>query len=225
MVAGKAQPSEHNLTITYLTQYMQNPKATCPATSGADFLNPEILISAFGFRTAFGIAQVAEDLDRNGRSWNDVLVDVARISKAHCQYMIVRWFFSGLQGATELAAPERKVLQTLAYLFALHTLEAEMSEFLISGYLSPAQGKLVKEQVLELIARIRPDAVALVDALALPDYYLASALGRYDGKVYQSLAEMVEREPLNHTIVVDGYENYIKPFVYAGLERKKESKL
>ncbi|KAI9259010.1 acyl-CoA dehydrogenase/oxidase [Phascolomyces articulosus] len=226
VVAGKAQPSEHNQTIAYLTQYMQNPKATCPATSGAELMNPEILISAFGFRAAFGIAQVAEDIDHHGKSWNAALVDIARISKAHCQYMIVRWFFTGLQSANELGPNERKVMQTLAYLFALHTIDTEMSEFMMSGYLSPAQGKLVKDQVLELVARIRPDAVPLVDALALPDYYLASALGRSDGKVYESLCEMVEREPLNHTLVVESYENYIKPFVHKGLDRKKkESKL
>ncbi|KAI8141427.1 acyl-CoA dehydrogenase/oxidase [Fennellomyces sp. T-0311] len=226
VVAGKAKPSEHNLTITYLSQYMQNPKATCPATTATDFLNPEVLLSAFGYRAAYGIAQVAEDLDRNGRSWNSVLVDINRISKAHCQYMIVRNFFVGLQQAEkELATPERKILQTLSFLFALYTMEKEMSEFMLSGYLSPAQGKMVKEQVLELIARVRPDAIPLVDSFALPDYYLASALGRYDGKVYESLCRMAESEPLNHKLVVDSYENYIKPFVHRGLQRNNNSKL
>ncbi len=46
--------------------------------------------------------------------------------------------------------------------------------------------------------QIRPDAVALVDAWGLPDELLNSALGSYDGDVYNRLYTMAkEREPLN----------------------------
>lgn len=56
-----------------------------------------------------------------------------------------------------------------------------MTEFLVSDYVTAAQARLVREQLLELVTQVRPNAVPLVDAFALPDYYLASALGRYDG--------------------------------------------
>jgi acyl-CoA oxidase len=217
-VAGKAGPSEHNHTITYLTQYLQNPKAKCPATTPQDFLNPELILSAFGLRAAYGIAKVAEQIDRHGRSWNSMLTEISRISKAHCQFMLVRNFLVTLQGDATLSQPEHKpmvnVLKTLSYLFALHTLEKELSEFLLSEYLSPEQSTMLKEQVIALLELVRPDAVGLVDAFALPDYYLHSALGRYDGQVYEAMTKMAEAEPLNHTLVVDGYEQHIKPFVH-----------
>jgi acyl-CoA oxidase len=69
--------------------------------------------------------------------------------------------------------------------------------------------------VVLLLEQIRPEAVALVDAFALPDYYLHSALGRYDGRVYETMTEMAENEPLNQTLVVDGYEDCIRPFIKA----------
>ncbi|KAG1232540.1 hypothetical protein G6F68_019116 [Rhizopus microsporus] len=72
---------------------------------------------------------------------------------------------------------------------------------------------MLKQQVIELLDKVRPEAVSLVDAFALPDYFLHSALGRYDGRVYESMTEMAEREPLNHTLVVDGYKECIQPFV------------
>ncbi|KAI8145925.1 acyl-CoA dehydrogenase/oxidase [Fennellomyces sp. T-0311] len=227
VIAGKSKPSEHNVTINYITEYLKNPKATLPATTGSELLNPEVILNAFGFRAAFGIAQIAQDLDKNGRSWNSVLVDISRVSKAHCQYVLVHNFFVTLQQASEkeLAAPERNILQSLAYLFALYTMENESSEFFESGYLSPAQAKLLKQQVLELVAQVRPNAVPLVDAFAFSDYYLASALGRYDGQVYEALAEFAEREELNQTLVVDSYEKCIKPFVYRGLQRQRDAKL
>ncbi|OBZ87095.1 putative peroxisomal acyl-coenzyme A oxidase 1.2 [Choanephora cucurbitarum] len=228
VVAGKAEPSEYNHTITYLTSYLQNPKAKCPATSAEDFLNPETILSAFGFRAAYGIAQVAEQIDRHGRSWNSMLVEISRISKAHCQFVLVRNFLVTLQKDPSLILPENKpmlqVLKTLAYLFALNTIEKELSEFLLSGYLSSEQSVQLKQQVIALLEQVRPNAVGLVDAFALPDYYLNSALGRYDGKVYESMTKMAEDEPLNHTLVVDGYQENIKPFVHKQYKKKTNSR-
>ncbi|KAI8342207.1 acyl-CoA dehydrogenase/oxidase C-terminal [Choanephora cucurbitarum] len=227
VIAGKAEPSEYNQTINYLTQFLQNPKAKCPATKPSDFSNPELILSAFGFRAAYGIAQVAEQIDRHGRSWNSMLVEISRISKAHCQFMLVRNFIVTLQNDEQLAKPENKpmlkVLRTLATLFALHTMEKELSEFLVAGYLSSEQSAMLKEQVIHLLELVRPEAVSLVDAFALPDYFLHSALGRYDGKVYEAMTEMAEREPLNHTLVVDGYNECIKPLVVKGLKKPSAS--
>ncbi|GAA5798873.1 hypothetical protein HPULCUR_004280 [Helicostylum pulchrum] len=215
VVAGKAEASEYNQTITYLTQYLENPKAKCPATKPEDFANPELILSAFGFRAAYGIAQVAEQIDRHGRSWNSLLVEISRISKAHCQFMLVRNFIVALQNDDHLAQAESRpmlnVLRKLASLFALHTMEKELSEFLVAGYLSSEQSEMLKQQVIHLLEQVRPDAVSLVDAFALPDYFLHSALGRYDGKVYEAMTEMAEREPLNQTLVVNGYDQFIKP--------------
>ncbi|KAI8142051.1 acyl-CoA dehydrogenase/oxidase [Fennellomyces sp. T-0311] len=223
VIAGTGKASEHNLTFTYLAQYMQNPKAKCPAQTPDDFLNPEVILNAFGFRAAYGIAKVAEQIDRHGRSWNESLVDLQRISRAHCQYMIVRNFFIGIQRANEgsqkLDLPERKILQTLSYLFALNVMERELAEFVMANYFSPVQLEMVKVKVLDLLKAIRPDAVTLVDAFALPDYLLHSALGRYDGNVYESLCRMAEAEPLNQTVVIDTYESSIKPTIRRGQQK------
>ncbi|KAI9314437.1 acyl-CoA dehydrogenase/oxidase C-terminal [Dichotomocladium elegans] len=217
VIAGKASVSEYNHTSNYLIQYSQNRTATCPAAEPADLLNPESILAAFGFRAAFGIAEVVSLLDEEGRSWNSLLVEINRISRAHCQYMLVRQFFVSIQ-QHGLSPALKDVLTKLACLFALHTMEKELADFLTSGYLSSAQAKMVKAQVIRLLEEIRPNAVALVDAFALPDYYLNSALGRYDGKVYEAYTKMAEQEPLNQTLVVDGYERFIKPLVHDGLK-------
>lgn len=228
MIAGKSVPSEYNLTTNYLIQYLENPNAKCPASSPEDFLNPELILSAYGFRAAAGIAKVAEQIDRNGRSWNSMLVEIRNISKAHCQFVLVRNFLVTLQNDTFLAEPQNKsildILKTLAYMFSLHTMEQELSEFLLCEYLSANQGTMLKEQVIILLEKVRPQAVSLVDAFALPDYYLHSALGRYDGRVYEAVTKMAEAEPLNQTIVVSGYNEYIKPFIHSGEKYKSLKK-
>jgi acyl-CoA oxidase len=50
---------------------------------------------------------------------------------------------------------------------------------------------------MQLLAEIRPNAVAVVDAFDYPDKVLGSCLGRYDGQVYQALYEYAKNSPLN----------------------------
>jgi acyl-CoA oxidase len=50
---------------------------------------------------------------------------------------------------------------------------------------------------MTLLAEIRPNAVALVDAFKFPDYLLNSSLGRSDGKVYEDMTDRAGREPIN----------------------------
>ena len=62
------------------------------------------------------------------------------------------------------------------------------------------------QAVRELCAELRPDAVALVDAYEFHDNVLNSALGRHDGRVYESLLASAQASPLNARDPYTGYE-------------------
>jgi acyl-CoA oxidase len=64
---------------------------------------------------------------------------------------------------------------------------------------------------------VRRGAVGLVDAWAFSDMNLNSALGRYDGRVYEALYSMAQREPLNAKAVPDGYEQLLQPLIKSNL--------
>jgi acyl-CoA oxidase len=91
----------------------------------------------------------------------------------------------------------KHVLEQLFRLFVLHTISQEGSEFLASGYISARQYELIKQEVMTLLAEVRPNAVALVDAFKFPDYLLNSSLGSYDGNVYKDMTDRAGREPIN----------------------------
>jgi len=67
--------------------------------------------------------------------------------------------------------------------------------------MSSSQLDQVHDGVLQLLRVIRPNAVALVDAFDFPDALLCSVLGRYDGRVYESLYNWAAKSPLNKTPV------------------------
>ena len=60
---------------------------------------------------------------------------------------------------------------------------------------------MIKQEVMTLLAEVRPNAVALVDAFKFPDYLLNSSLGSYDGKVYEDMMDRAGREPINGLIM------------------------
>ena len=64
--------------------------------------------------------------------------------------------------------------------------------------------------------------MALVDAFNCSDHLLNSALGRYDGRVYEALAECVKDEPMNASPTSPSVETHLRPLIHAvaGLEAR-----
>ncbi|KAI9486768.1 MAG: hypothetical protein EXX96DRAFT_496878 [Benjaminiella poitrasii] len=218
VVSGKINSKNSTFSSEYISEYLSNRKARCPFTSVHDLHNPEALLSAFKFRAAFLIEKAVHSIDIDQTSWNDMLVEIYRISRAHCQLLMVSNFVKAVYDTQNKVAKSKmeQALQRVAILFCLSTLEQEAADFLTSGYLSPEQALMIKQHMITVLKSIRPDVVALVDAFDFPDYLLNSALGEYDGHVYEKMTMMAEKEPLNQTKVVDGYHEYIQPLIHNG---------
>ena len=87
--------------------------------------------------------------------------------------------------------------------------------------ISPRQSVLLasmyREEVLGLSAG---EAVQITDAFGFTDYELGSVLGRFDGRVYETLWEEVQRDPVN---IEGGFTDDIRRLrTWVG---KKQSKL
>ena len=64
-----------------------------------------------------------------------------------------------------------------------------------------SQYDVIEEKLLALLAALRVNAVALVDAFDNSDFVLDSALGRNDGQVYEHLYKFAAESPLNNNDV------------------------
>ena len=63
--------------------------------------------------------------------------------------------------------------------------------------MTPEQVSLARDQLYSLLKVVRKEAVPLVDAFDFPDGVLNSALGRYDGDVYNHLFQWAQKAPRN----------------------------
>jgi acyl-CoA oxidase len=89
-------------------------------------------------------------------------------------------------------------MRDLFRLFALTTIDAKSTEFILSGALEITKLHELTPTIQNLLAAVRPHSVRLVDAWSIPDYLLDSALGRSDGDVYKALWQKAHLEnPLN----------------------------
>ncbi|KAI1422735.1 hypothetical protein F5Y12DRAFT_717078 [Xylaria sp. FL1777] len=168
--------------------------------------NDQDLVDAFAWRVAFLTFEALKHRDEDKQSWNSLLVDFWRLSTAYAQYLAVKNFYEALQDkstTTSLDQTTVALLHKLFQLFAFYHLTSHASEFFASAAVTVRQIQLARtKRTLALLQDIRPHAVRLVDAWKFPDWQLDSALGRYDGKVYEDMFHRAsEVNPLNDEVI------------------------
>lgn len=112
------------------------------------------------------------------------LVDAGR---SHTQYYVFNTFADGVRGVRNENL--RNSLMRLCVLYGIGIILNHPLGVLESGYLNNEQMKAMVQLREELLAEIRPDAIGYADATRFSDNTLRSALGRYDGKVYETMYE------------------------------------
>mmetsp|Transcript_19108 Transcript_19108/g.29004 ORF Transcript_19108/g.29004 Transcript_19108/m.29004 type:complete len:795 (-) Transcript_19108:108-2492(-) len=209
----------------------ENASMVCSAETKEDMMNCNVLLAAYENRTARLLVSVAGKIQvavMSGttfeEAWNASLIQMGRVSRAHSTVLLLKNFIDGIHAEeaktaadTPLGTNEVSVLMDLATLFGLYFIEKEAGDFLEGGYMTGEQIDMVRECTLDMMKKIRPNAVALVDANDFSDFRLKSVLGRYDGNVYPALLETSKKDPLNATEPGPGYEQHLKRLIVDGV--------
>lgn len=205
-VAGKGDAQDEVEQACRLWLRANHAKGTPPLNV---FDGDELVVQAFQRRSRHLTYQAFVQREVKKKSWNSLLIQLRKVSHAESQSILVTNFYNALQASDQSLPPSmRRHLQTLFRLFAFYTMDQEARDFLKAGAVSDDDLDVLPERVQELMARIRPHAVRLVDAWKIPDYLLDSALGRYDGKVYEDLFNRAHRlNPLNETTFNPYYQS------------------
>jgi acyl-CoA oxidase len=200
----------------------------CPAVTLDELRNPQLYLHAFERCAAHHLASLHRR-HTEGAPISDCHIDIERLVRAHAELYVVRSFINILYPELRddnnnddnnddnnrqsieslynaIPQPIHQVLSRLCDLFALSRIQVHLGDHLEAGYLQSTHGSLTRAAIRRLLQEIRPDALALVDAFNISDRSLGSALGRWDGRVYEALAAMAQAGPMNRTDVTPGYE-------------------
>ncbi|KIW73831.1 hypothetical protein PV04_01919 [Phialophora macrospora] len=183
-------------------EYIMNTKSYNKRVNNFDVVGyPIELVRAFKQRACYFSYQAYHARVVEKKPWTSMMLQLHKLSRAHSESLLVSNFYDAVFTDTPnpaLDAATLDVLRVLFRLFALFTLEVSASEFLLAKALTVDMLQYVAPAIQDLMAQVRPHAVALVDAWAVPDYLLESALGSYDGDVYNRLFRKAHKEnPLN----------------------------
>jgi len=140
-------------------------------------------------------------------AWNLTSVLLTQAAEAHCHLFIAKTFLSKINNVSDPAV--RTVLMDLFQLHAVYLISTDAASFLKGGYMSAEQMDIIEEGLGLCFDKVRPNAVSLVDAFDFTDHHLGSALGRYDGNVYETLYKWAQKSPLNKTPVHESFK-YLK---------------
>ncbi|ESK95258.1 acyl- oxidase [Moniliophthora roreri MCA 2997] len=194
-----------------------------PVLSETSWTNPSTLVALLEWRAALLVHEVAQTIETP-----DATI-FQRVSKAATEAfvaanvgdMIVRL------DTSVMGSKEKDVLTKLYLLYLLTTIESSLTDFLSFGLLrfpsrdGPATHSRDPTRGLRLIIAslcedLLPNAIGLTDAFGFTDWDLDSALGIYDGGIYEALWARVQTEPLNCTEVPEGYQESIRPMLLRG---------
>ncbi|KAK3795349.1 hypothetical protein RRG08_019623 [Elysia crispata] len=147
-------------------------------------------------------------------AWNKNQVTLVRAAKAYSLLHLVQCNVEGVEGLRKSVSPELvAALRRLCCLFALYYLESNAGLFMQTEAVSPSQLDIVRSTQMELLSEIRPDAVALADAVDMPDSGHKSVLGCYDGNVYERMYAAALGEPMNKTQVHPSYYKHLRGMI------------
>jgi acyl-CoA oxidase len=194
-------------------QFDLKSAAPQPPKTWEGFLRLDYLESLFRYRTMVAIVDAGNrlrDHQKAGQSfddaWNACAMTLRRTAVSHCYYFLVSKFIATIKDVPDEAC--KVVLTRLCALFATSNIVDGVQW---TGLVGGREVNLADQATTELLQLLRPDAVALVDAFDIPDRVLNSALGRYDGNVYEDLYVSARKSVLNHKHPFQGYEQYLRP--------------
>ncbi|KAF2719386.1 acyl-CoA oxidase [Polychaeton citri CBS 116435] len=171
--------------------------------------NDDHIVLAFTRRSQDQTYRAHVERNVEKRRWNDMLVQLRQVSHAESQSIMITNFHRAIKDVGNgLSSTLKHHLRTLFRLFAFHTMDIEARDFAKANAVSWTVLEQLPYYVQQTMSLIRPHAVSLVDAFKIPDYLLDSALGRYDGKVYEDLYNRAHRlNPLNDLTFNPNYKD------------------
>lgn len=158
---------------------------------------------------ALDLAEDFNTASANGASFDEALNSVAvqgwHATECHCMYYMAMQAVEAVPKNIEDPNAQAAVMN-LIDLTLLQAIKEDGGNF---DALDRQQLRHISHMINDCMDEVRPDAVALSDALGFEDHNLKSTLGRYDGNVYEAIYEEARKSPLNGKNMV-GWDKYSK---------------
>lgn len=209
----KALSSQPSLSPSTAYLRILAEKEPMPAIRSESWKDPKVLVLLLEWRAALVVREYAAHIPSSDANVQQ------RVSKAVAEAFVGARVGEFIQELGQImSVKDANIVSQLYHLYLLTTVEGGLVDLLSFGVLK-GFGDVTRDLRLEInqvCQQILPNAIGLTDAFGFTDWELDSALGVYDGRVYEALYKRSQDEPLNKTPVTEGYKKYIKPMLERG---------
>ena len=209
MAAAEAQKGEPQDEVEHSCREYLSEKSRSSANDFKILKSTTDIICAFQRRSRHLTHLAHTQRNKEKKSWNSLLLLLRKVSHAESESLLVANFAAALDSSEDVISPQlRPHLERLFRLYAYHTMDNNAREFAKALAVSEEELDELPQVIQSIMAEVRPHAVNLVDSWCIPDFLLDSALGRYDGKVYEDLFNRAHRlNPLNEVTFNSDYRS------------------
>jgi hypothetical protein len=186
--------------VDYLKYVDEDLNSKSTLSDIKELSNPEELRKALRFNALYRITQAGQSLmggmaegfspkDSWDKKAGIALCDAAI---AHTVYFTYLTFLEKINIIHDEKI--KAVLFKLSTLYALNKIVEKPSGYFEGGYMTPAQLTIVRRGREVFIESLRRDTIGLVEAWQWSDNSLKSAIGRADGKAYETLFDWMKNK-------------------------------
>ncbi|WP_405136920.1 acyl-CoA dehydrogenase [Nocardia sp. NBC_01388] len=107
-------------------------------------------------------------------AFNNAQDHILAAGTAHIDRLVLEAFIEGIAGIEDEAA--RELAGTVCDLYVYKTIEENQAWFIMHRFMSVERAKMVRRGVNELVDRLRPHALTLIEGLGVPEKMLHAAM-------------------------------------------------
>jgi acyl-CoA oxidase len=213
-------------TLSYLKDYPRILLERSRANTWEELTDPNEQIKALTHCHTRLLAKLVLNLEESSKTHPkgyegakfDYMIDIVKVSRVYCYTIIIKSANEGLESIKSTNSKIYPILRILINLFFSNFIIKYSGEFLLDNYFNSNHIKIFELNIKNCLKKIRPDAIGLVDAWEFSDNTLNSALGRYDGNVYEALYNWAKLDPINLTQEKGEYVGYneVLKDIYSG---------
>ena len=178
----------------------------CEATTEADFLKAENLLSVFEFRTNLLLQRSAMKLAAKVQgqkieplqAWNDTQPFLLNnLAKSYGEVFTVQRFNEYLKKTLETNVNEetKEAITLLHQLYCLTRIEADLGTFREGDFLTSDHGQMVKKQILEVCGKLKKHIVKITETFPPSEEMTDSFIAPQNGDLYGSIINKVYTAP------------------------------
>ncbi|KAK3775877.1 hypothetical protein RRG08_011441 [Elysia crispata] len=194
---GKEISSEVE-SINMLSGLPKRLETKFSARTTQDCMNPHVAVEAYKWLVCYLLKESHRRLSEQSAEGKDSFTArndsqayyCRSLALAYIEHTVLERFVKCTTEKDGEDTPKelRPVLQRLAALYGLWSVEKHLATLYQGGYVSGGETpRIIREAILLLCQQLKPDAVSLVDAIAPPDFILNSPIGASDGQIYKNL--------------------------------------